>query len=382
MVIKLSTPDTFSLYLHIPFCKRKCDYCHFYVIPDKEQHKELLLNALKIEWESLLPLIPPHSRLESIYFGGGTPSLFGPERVAQVLEWIGTAYPLEVEITLEANPEEIDRGLVSAYKSAGINRLSMGVQSLDDSELHQLTRRHTAKKAQAAVEEAYLAGITNLSIDLMYDLPGQTLASWKKTLHKATSLPITHLSLYNLTIEPHTLFYKYKNQLLPSIPDESISFEMYTDAIRELGQAGLEQYEISAFARNGCYSRHNTGYWTGRPFLGLGPSAYSFWKGIRYKNVANINRYANALQQGLSPIDTIDELPEEERRRELLIVALRLIDGVEIGRFEELHGPLSDSTRNSLVELSENQLITLEENLLKLTPRGLLLYDTIAAELI
>lgn len=382
MVIELSASDAFSLYIHIPFCKRKCDYCHFYVIPDREQHKQLLLQALELEWQSLLPKLPNGARLASIYFGGGTPSLFGPARVAKVLEWIGSFYSLDVEVTLEANPEEIDRSLIADYKSAGVNRISMGVQSLDDHELQQLTRRHDAKKALTAIDEILLAGITNLSIDLMYDLPSQTLSSWKNTLSKACSLPITHLSLYNLTIEPHTVFYKYKNQLTKSMPDQTTSFDMYTLAIEELEKKGLLQYEISAFAREGLYSRHNTGYWTGRPFLGLGPSAYSFWKNVRYKNVANINKYAQALQEGLSPIDTIDELPEEERKRELLVIALRLLDGVDIAHFERLHGALLQQTKTTLLELTENELFTTEESRIKLTQKGIYLYDSIAVALI
>lgn len=382
MVINLSEPTEFSIYLHIPFCKRKCDYCHFYVIPDKEQHKKLLLEALKLEWATLLHKIPDHFQIKSIYFGGGTPSLFGPDRIGAVLEWIKQSFPEEVEVTLEVNPEDVTRLLISQYRDVGVNRISMGIQSLDDSELQLLTRRHNAKKAKSAVEEICLSGISNLSIDLMYDLPNQTTASWEKTVSEACSLPITHLSLYNLTIEPHTVFYKYKNQLQNSIPDEDSSFEMYTRARQLLEKSGLLQYEISAFAKEGFYSRHNTGYWTGRPFVGLGPSAYSFWEGSRYKNVANINTYAQQLKRGLSPVDTVDDLPVEDRKKELLIVALRLRDGVNIQNFEELHGPLLKITKETLKHLTEGGLLAKLDNNLRLTERGILLYDSIATELI
>ncbi|MEM1282590.1 MAG: radical SAM family heme chaperone HemW [Chlamydiota bacterium] len=382
MVIALSDPKEFSIYLHIPFCKKKCDYCHFYVIPDKEQHKHLLLDALMLEWDLLLQKLPKNNQLKSIYFGGGTPSLFGPERVKAVLDKIRKSFKEDVEVTLEVNPEDVTYELISEYMNVGINRISMGVQSLDDGELQLLTRRHDAKKALYAVEEIVRAGISNLSIDLMYDLPHQTNTSWEKTITTASSLPITHLSLYNLTIEPHTVFHKYKNQLTKHLPSETSSFQMYTRATNLLEKAGLRQYEVSAFAKDGCYSRHNTGYWTGRPFLGLGPSAYSFWKGNRYRNVANINRYAQQLQKGLIPVETVDGLPDEDRKKELLVVALRLIDGINLEYFEELHGPLPSSTNKSLNDLIDNQLLVLDNGHLKLTKRGILLYDSIATELI
>jgi putative oxygen-independent coproporphyrinogen III oxidase len=382
MVITLSDPNEFSLYFHIPFCKRKCDYCNFYVIPDKEQHKTLLLESLKIEWNESLKKIPPTATLASIYFGGGTPSLFGPDRIDQIINWIKQSFSIDVEITLEVNPEDVTRTLIVDYKQAGINRISMGVQSLDDRELQLLTRRHNVHKALAAIDDTYNAGISNISIDLMYDLPHQTTTGWQKTVQTAARLPITHLSLYNLTIEPHTVFYKYKNQLSQSIPDEESSFAMYTHAIDTLESAGLAQYEISAFAREGLHSRHNTGYWTGRSFLGLGPSAYSFWDGLRYKNVANINKYAQALQSVQSPVDTVDELSTEDRKKELLVVALRLLDGVNILQFEELHGPLSKDTNKTLRELTEQGLLEMGNHHVKLTRRGILLYDSIASELI
>lgn len=382
MVIELSEPNTFSIYIHIPFCKRKCDYCHFYVIPDKEQYKDLLLESLKREWDSVLQKVPSNFKLKSIYFGGGTPSLFGPNRVDAVVQWIKKSYPEHVEVTLEANPEEVTRRLISDYKDAGINRLSMGVQSLDDRELQLLTRRHDAKKAVVAIDEATHAGVNNISIDLMYDLPHQTPSSWKATIDRACTLPITHLSLYNLTIEPHTVFYKYREQLSKDVPDESASYEMYAYAVDTLNAAGLKQYEISAFAKDDLYSRHNTGYWTGRPFLGLGPSAYSFWEGIRYKNIANLNKYSQLLQNSLDPVDTIDELSVEDRRKELFVIALRLLDGVDIAKFEEINGPLSKETIATIDHLTERNLLVKTNDRVKLSSKGLLLYDSIATELI
>jgi len=201
-----------SLYFHIPFCTRKCDYCHFYVLPDKEPWKVQLMEGLLLEWQRQLPLLQ-NKNIVSIYFGGGTPSLLGPERVATILEWIQETCPFSLqhtEITLEANPENVTLPLMQAYAAAGINRISLGIQTLSDSLLATLTRQHNAQRAIDAVWLTSQAGVKNISIDLMYDLPGQDLSSWEKTLSEAIKLPITHLSLYNLTLEPHTVFFKKK----------------------------------------------------------------------------------------------------------------------------------------------------------------------------
>lgn len=383
MVINISNSDEFSLYFHIPFCKRKCDYCHFYVIPDKEQHKVLLLDSLKKEWANKLSDINTQSKLKSVYFGGGTPSLFGPERIANVLGWVNDLFSTKnIEVTLEVNPEDVTISLIKAFITAGVNRISMGVQSLNDGELQLLTRRHDAHRAISAIEQIKEAGIDNLSIDLMYDLPHQTTASWKSTIQKASQLPIDHLSLYNLTIEPHTVYYKYKNQLEAAVPEESVSYDMYTYAIDALQSSGLYQYEISAFAGPGKYSIHNTGYWTGRPFLGLGPSAYSFWKGTRFRNIPNINKYAKSLESGISPVDLIDELPKDERLKEMFVVALRILDGVDLESFENLIGPLRQETKSAVDTLVSQGLLHKEGVQIRLTKKGILLYDSIATELI
>ncbi len=384
MVIGLSPQNQLSLYFHIPFCTRKCDYCHFYVVPDKEQFKNLLLRGLESEWKLWLPHISNYS-LSTIYFGGGTPALFGPENIAEVLSWINETFPFatyDPEITLEANPENITIEMMQAYSKAGINRVSIGVQSLNDSELTLLTRQHNSNKAVEGIHATYDAGITNISIDLMYDLPSQTVNLWQNTLKKLVELPISHVSLYNLTIEPHTVFHKYKDKLAPLVPKEQISLDMYTSAIDHLEKIGLHQYEISAFAKDGNFSKHNTGYWTGRPFIGFGPSAYSFWKGERFRNVANLHKYAKALEEGNSPVDYRDTLSVEDRRKELLAVAVRLSDGVDYREFQELFGELSEETLETLGQLIQNGLVMLDERKYKLTPRGVLLYDSVAAELI
>lgn len=374
----------FSLYFHIPFCTRKCDYCHFYVLPDKESSQEQLLEAFIWEWAKHLPLLQG-KRLVSVYFGGGTPSLFGPTRIRQVVELIkesSISLSPELEVTLEANPERISSSLMKAYAEAGINRVSMGVQTLDPDLLKILSRLHNPETAIEAVQWVFEAGISNISIDLMYDLPEQTLKHWKNTLDQIQFLPITHLSLYNLTIEPHTMFFKNQAKLSPLLPDPEASLAMYEMALLKLEKYGLLAYEISAFAKPGNYSKHNTGYWTGRPFIGLGPSAFSYWEGKRFRNIANLNKYHEALKNGQSPIDFEEKLDPAAHRRELLVIQMRLRCGVDLNEFEKINGPLDLETKACIGRLIDNQLLFLVKGRLCLTHRGVLCYDSIAAELI
>lgn len=347
--------EEFSLYFHVPFCTRKCDYCHFYVIPNEPRFHALYMEALQQEWELRAPLIPSQG-LASIYFGGGTPSLLGSERIAEILSWINPSP--EVEVTLEANPEPL-------FPFPGVNRLSLGVQSFDNPLLTTLTRSHTASQAEKTVYALADAGIENISIDLMYDLHGQTLASWEKTLSIATSLPITHLSLYNLTIEPHTVFYKKRKQL--HLPPDSLSLEMLEMAVEKLEQAGLVRYEISAFAKPGFASRHNTGYWTGRPFLGFGPSACSYWDGARFRNIPHLNRYAKKLKNKFTPEDFYEKLTPFESLKEKLAIRLRLLEGLNGWPIE---------LRNLYTILSTEGF--LDPYLLRLTNKGILFHDSVA----
>lgn len=361
-----------SLYFHIPFCTRKCDYCHFYVLPDKEKDKDLLMEGFQLEWQHYLPQLKD-KEIVSIYFGGGTPALLGAERVGQILNRIPNRIP-HCEITLEANPENVSLKLLQEYAQAGINRLSLGVQSLDDTLLKTLTRNHSAEKAISSIYNANEAGISNISIDLMYDLPMQTLETWEKTLSRACELPITHLSLYNLTFEPKTVFYKYRESLQKLIPEPQISREMYQMAVQKLNAVGLNQYEISAFGKP---SIHNTGYWTARPFIGFGPSAFSYWEGSRFRNVENLSKYLRALKEKESPIDFSEKLEPEAHTRELLVIELRLLKGVDLHKFN-----LDSETKKTIETLIQEGFLTLHQSILKMTEKGILFYDTLASELI
>lgn len=373
-----------SLYFHIPFCSKKCDYCHFYVLPNKEAYHQQLMDGLKLEWQHYLPTIQDR-KLVSVYFGGGTPALLGPERIGTILSWVKEAFPIdypEIETTLEANPENVTLAKMQAFRDVGINRVSIGVQTLDEPTLYLLGRTHSSNKSIEAVLHTHAAGIQNISIDLMYDLPGQTLEQWTHTLNQAVKLPITHLSLYNLTIEPHTVFFKYRESLQRRLPEPEISTEMYKKAIEVLEAQGLERYEISAFAKNGLISRHNTGYWLARPFIGFGPSAFSFWNNERFRNIANLSKYHKALLQNELPIDFKEKLDFQALSRELLVIQLRLRAGVDLQEFTKLHGELEEETLNKIEELVNQGWILKNKQRIILSNEGLLFYDTIAVELI
>jgi oxygen-independent coproporphyrinogen-3 oxidase len=248
------------------------------------------------------------------------------------------------------------------------------VQSLDDRSLQTLERIHNAAKAKEAILIARKAGFKNISIDLMYDLPGQTEASFRYTLDQIADLPITHVSLYNLTFEPHTVFYKRKEVLFPQIPSPAASLKLLQSAIDALETIGLKRYEISAF---GLPSIHNSGYWTGRPFLGFGPSAFSFWDKSRFRNVANLQRYVSHLRKGLLPVDFEEKLQHPADLKELLAVQLRLKKGVNIENWN-----LPKETHKTLEQLKLEGFVKQTKTVWQLTDKGMLFYDTVAVEII
>ncbi len=349
------------------------------MIPHKSKAQNQLLEALHLEWQLIFPKIKNKS-IVSIYLGGGTPSLLGAEAIGTLLSWIPKEK--ECEVTVEANPENVTLELMQALKEKGVNRISLGIQSLDDELLRALGRTHNSEKAIQAIKKTATAGISNISIDLMYELPGQTLESWKVTLEKLQGMPISHLSLYNLTLEPNTPFFKRKSHLTPLLPSPETNLEMLQLAVKKLEQMGLKRYEISAFAKEGKQSRHNVGYWTARPFLGLGPSAFSYWDKKRTRNIAHLHRYSSLLQEGKQPIDFEEELLYPDNLHELLAVELRLLKGVNLDIFEKKQGSLPASTHEKLLQLEQKGWLARNKNQLHLTEAGLLFYDSVATEIV
>ncbi|MEN9343447.1 MAG: oxygen-independent coproporphyrinogen-III oxidase 1 [Chlamydiota bacterium] len=376
-------PTIGSLYFHIPFCTKKCPYCHFFVVPDHPRFKEPLLDALLQEWELRLPLLKEHM-ITSIYFGGGTPTKWEPAAYKTLLSRIRDTVSLtpDCEITLEANPEDVSLELMQEFYKLGINRVSLGVQSLVEKELATLERTHSSARAKEAIHQTYAAGITNISIDLLFDLPHQTKASFQQTLEALTHLPITHLSLYNLVLEPHTVFFKHKSQITPLLPDPDESLALFEQAIAAFKQIGLERYEISAFCKEGYQSRHNVGYWTGRPFLGFGPSAFSYWEGSRFANVSSLSSYFHSLKNKQIPTSFSETLPTLHHLHELFAVELRLVSGIDLLNWKRTKGPIPESLK-TVCDLLENKgWIECNQDSIRLTPLGQLFYDSVAVEIL
>lgn len=288
----------------------------------------------------------------------------------------------DCEITLEANPEDVSVELMREFRSVGINRVSLGAQSLVDEDLILLGRPHNASCSIRAVHAVKEGGIDNISIDLMFELPNQSLARWQKCLETVATLPLTHLSLYNLTFEPHTVFFRHKEQLLLQLPSEEERLKMLEIAVALLESFGLVRYEISAFAKEGLRSCHNMGYWTSRPFLGFGPSAFSYWEGARFSNTLNFSHYLSCLEQNRPPVDFEERLPFPRNLQELFAIALRPLDGVDLRAFTEQHGKLPEVLAESIDALIGKGLLNREDNRIQLTSLGQLFYDTVASEII
>lgn len=360
-----------SLYIHVPFCLKKCPYCHFYSIYPTEERKKSLVDSLIKEIKSY-PLFSPIS----IYFGGGTPSLLGTDYLSQILNSLDLTKTLE--ITLEINPNDVSFEKILEFKKIGINRMSIGVQSFIDEDLKELGRSHDSQMAIDAIWNIYNAGIKNISIDLIYDIPNQTKKNFEKSLDFAIFLPITHLSLYNLTIEEGTVFYKNKNQILAKI-DNKNSVHFLNMALKKLKSGSFKRYEISAFSRDKI-SIHNIGYWTAREFIGVGPSAFSHYEGKRYKNVSNLDLYVEKIQSNQSPCDFQEKLSSIRARKEQIAIQLRVIDGIDLEKFKKQFGwsKILDREINKLIE----EGFLKKTNRLKLTKRGTLFYDLVAERII
>ncbi|MBM3197786.1 MAG: radical SAM family heme chaperone HemW [Chlamydiae bacterium] len=371
-----------SLYVHVPFCTKKCPYCHFFVLKDTPEGQDLFFQALCREWKQRQQELSD-LELVSIYLGGGTPSLLSPSRIEEFLIQVASSMSLspDCEITLEANPERVTLINMQAFAKAGVNRISLGVQSFDDGLLQRLGRTHGSLSAKKAVENTYASGIANISIDLLYEVPGQSVKQFEESLAQACLLPIKHLSLYNLVLEPGTPFHRQRKILLPILPSEEDSLTMLHQAVAILKEGGFTRYEISAFAKEGKVSQHNVGYWTARPFLGLGPSAFSYLQGRRTQNMSHLRKWAEAVQAGQNPEGFAEELGPYARQKELLAVELRMLGGVDLTGFVKKQGTLHEDLTQAIAHLIKRGLLQRVQNILTLTEEGKLFYDTVATEL-
>lgn len=374
-----------GIYIHIPFCKQACHYCNFHFSTSLRYKNEFIAALLKE-----LEMYPAYDQpVSSVYFGGGTPSLLSESELEQILKAINRQFGWtpDAEITLEANPDDCDETKFIQWKKLGINRLSMGVQSFFEEDLRWMNRAHHAQQAMESLQKAVEA-FDNINLDLIYGSPGLTDEKWLHNLQTAVKLGITHLSCYALTVEARTPLYRMIEQKQsPDVDPEQQSRQFYqmTDYLLE---RGFEHYEISNFARPGCRSRHNSSYWKGEPYLGLGPGAHSYDGNQRWWNVANNTKYIRSIMEGIPPVEK-EQLSPQQRWNEHIMIRLRTQEGLGLNELEILVRDMpaatltkwKESLNKELDRLQQNKMVVVHNNRVLLTREGKIFADGIAAAL-
>jgi oxygen-independent coproporphyrinogen III oxidase len=368
--------------VHLPFCVERCGYCSFNTAPYTPGGQDRFLAALLREWD-LFHAAPwvGGVRLDTLFLGGGTPSLLTVDQMAALLGRIGARFAVEAgaEVTVECNPDDVTRERMAGYRRAGVTRVSLGVQSLDDAILPILDRRHTARQARAAFAAAREAGADNISVDLIYGLPGLDLATWTATLREVIAWGPDHLSAYGLTLDEGSLWHARGVTGLP--PEDAVTAQYWALA-EAAAEAGFEHYEVSNYARPGFRSRHNQRYWRWEEYLGLGPGACGFLGHVRYANVKPVERYTTLVEAGQLPLATHEVLTPRQALAEQLILGLRTSDGIEATRLAER----CDLERGRLPEVldawRERGLLADPEGRVRLTEAGFLLSDALFTELL
>ena len=318
-----------GVYIHVPFCRQKCAYCDFYSLTEKDPRlMEAYLDAVCDHIKEAGSLAPNYL-VDTVYFGGGTPSFFGADGMAQILSVIRKSFDVAstAEITFEANPDSVNDRLLRRLHSEGFTRVSLGIQCDDDEILKKIGRPHNYDQAVKAVSRIRKAGFKNLSVDLMYGLPSQDLESWQRTLQNVLTLNPDHISCYGLKIEEGTPMEQYKQYY--TLADDDMQADMYLSAIEILRKQGFRQYEISNFCRKGQVSRHNLKYWTGGEYLGFGPDASSDFAGRRFSIVRDLRTYIDGIRTGGQVLREVQEIPNRERASEFLMMRLRLVSGLD-----------------------------------------------------
>ncbi len=375
-----------ELYIHIPFCARKCGYCDFLsarAIPGvRQKYVEQLIREISCQSAHY-----PGYRVVSVYLGGGTPSLLEPKETADIMAQIRSCFRLEedAEVTMEANPGTVTMEKLKAYREGGINRLSIGLQSADDGELKRLGRIHTWDEFLKTYQRVRQAGFDNVNIDLMSALPGQTTDSWRATLKKVARLRPEHISAYSLMIEEGTPFYETYHGHPELLPDEDEEREMYYLTGRFLKEQGFERYEISNYARPGRECRHNTGYWTGVEYLGLGLGASSYIQGFRFRNESDLETYCGIPMDSPRADDLLHQdiirLTDGEKMEEFMFLGLRMIKGVSEKEFRKRFGvTIWEVYGEVLKKLQKNRLIILEDAGVRLSDFGIDISNYVLSE--
>ena len=383
IITRQTNKTPLGIYVHVPFCRSKCQYCDFYSLTTKDDN--LLDGYLDAVCDHIKEAgaLAPNYKVDSIYFGGGTPSFFGADGLAIILTAIRRCFDVtaDAEITFEANPDSVNDRLLHRLRAEGFNRVSLGIQCDNDEILKKIGRPHTYAQAVSAFQRIRKAGFRNISVDLIYGLPGQTLQAWQDTLDNVLKLNPEHISCYGLKVEEGTPLYEVRDYA--ALPDDDTQADMYLAAVETLRGRGFKQYEISNFCRKGLYSRHNTKYWTGGEYLGFGPSASSDFAGKRFTLVSDLQGYINGIRTGGDIMEDIQEIPLRERAGEYIMLRLRTNAGISPEEYEKLFmlpfDPLEKILRR---HETYARAVQSSDGRWSLTPKGYLISNDIISDLL
>ena len=371
-----------GIYVHVPFCRSRCQYCDFYSTTNKEdKFHDGYLNAVCTHIKEAGALAPNHI-VDTIYFGGGTPSFFGAEGLATILTAIRRNFDVsgDAEITFEANPDSVQDAMLRRLRAEGFTRVSLGIQCDDDEILKKLGRPHDYAQAVTAFQRLRKAGFDNISVDLMFGLPGQSLNTWLQTLENVLTLKPDHISCYGLKVEPGTPLYDIQDYV--KLADDDTQADMYLKAVEILKQHGYRQYEISNFARKSKVSKHNLKYWTGGEYIGFGPSASSDFAGKRYTAVKSLPKYIAGIQNGGQVIEELEEVPVRERAGEYIMLRLRTSGGISREEYERQYLLPFDPLERVLLMHQDKGLARFTNDRWRLTPEGFMVSNSIISDLL
>lgn len=368
--------DAAGLYVHIPFCRSKCRYCGFYSVPTAGRDTKRLVRALLTELDRY-----EGAAFRTAYVGGGSPTALPPGQLVGLVRRVRERFARIEEFTVECNPGQVRPELLEELRDAGVDRLSFGAQSFHTVELERLGRGHGVEQIGLSVATARQAGFDNVGLDLIFAIPGSTLEDWQYSVEAAIALNIRHLSAYSLSFERGTVFDRWRQAGRLETVDEELDRAMYEWAVERLGRAGLEQYEISNFARPGFECRHNLGYWENRPFVGVGPGAASYWSSHRRENDADIERYVAAIENELEPPGNVQTVSPEDAACETAVLNLRMRGGIDLAAFRKRTGRDAIETFDEPIRRHrELGLIEVMDGSVRLTRRALPIADTILCD--
>ena len=373
-----------GLYVHIPFCQYKCTFCDFATFAGKDDQMDGYVEALLREVAMRTP-DGPARRASTIFFGGGTPSLLPVAQIGRILDALRSAFVLDpgAEVTLEANPGNLDLAAMRALRAVGVTRLSVGVQSLSDRVLAGVNRLHSGREAIRTLETARQAGFESVSADLMFGLPGQERDDWEATLRGLVAVGPDHLSVYGLILEPGTMLRRQVERGTRSLPPDDDAADMYEGAQEVFSANGYVQYEVSNWARHGHRCRHNLTYWLHRPYLGFGLSAHSYFAGTRFANVRGLQSYQSRLAAGKLPTASSERIDAPRASADAAMLGLRLVEGIHAPTFDaRFGGSLLGDHRETIDRLAGLGLLEVADNHLRLTPRGYLLANQVWMEFV